>query len=57
MEQLGLLDTPAEERFDAITRRAAERFGCEIATLALIGRDAQEMQHEVFPGWKAWNLF
>lgn len=47
LEQLDLLDTPAEERFDAIIRRAAERFGCEIATLALIGRDRQFIKSSV----------
>lgn len=36
-----LLDTPPEERFDRITRRAAERFGCEVATLALIADHRQ----------------
>lgn len=39
--ELHLLDSPPEERFDRITRRAAERFGCEVATLALIADDRQ----------------
>lgn len=39
--ELHLLDTPPEERFDRITRRAAERFGCEVATLALIADQRQ----------------
>ena len=47
LEQLHLLDTPPEERFDAITRRAAERFGCEIATLALIARNRQFIKSAV----------
>ena len=28
LDRLNLLDTPPEERFDRITRRAAERFRC-----------------------------
>ncbi|WP_247827499.1 GAF domain-containing protein [Arthrobacter antioxidans] len=47
LEQLHLLDTPAEERFDAIVRRVAERFGCEIATLALIARHRQFIKSSV----------
>ncbi|WP_434995302.1 GAF domain-containing protein [Arthrobacter sp. Ld5] len=47
LEQLHLLDTPAEERFDAIVRRAADRFGCEIATLALIAQHRQFIKSAV----------
>lgn len=47
LERLGLLDTPPEERFDAITRRAAERFGCELATLALIAEHRQFIKSAV----------
>ncbi|MHA7283345.1 GAF domain-containing protein [Arthrobacter sp. TMS2-4] len=47
LERLHLLDTPDEERFDAIVRRAAERFGCEIATLALIARHRQFIKSAV----------
>ena len=38
---LQLLDTPAEERFDRITRLAAQVFGVPIAYLALIDSDRQ----------------
>jgi GAF domain-containing protein len=47
LEQVELVGTPPEERFDSITRRAAERFGCELATLALIGRDRQFVKSSV----------
>lgn len=45
--QLRLLDTPPEQRFDAITHRAARRFGCELATLALIADDRQFIKSAV----------
>ncbi|TKV29076.1 GAF domain-containing protein [Arthrobacter sp. NamB2] len=41
LEQLALVGTPPEHRFDRITRRAAERYDCEVATLAFIGDDRQ----------------
>ncbi|MHA7179553.1 GAF domain-containing protein [Arthrobacter sp. MDB2-24] len=47
LAQLHLLDTPPEDRFDRITRRAAERFGCELATLALIADDRQFIKSAV----------
>ncbi|MPY10500.1 GAF domain-containing protein [Arthrobacter bussei] len=47
LDQLNLLDTPPEERFDRITRRAAERFRCELATLALIGEHRQFIKSAV----------
>jgi len=37
----GLLDTPAEDRFDRITRRAQEQFGVSSASIALISRERQ----------------
>jgi hypothetical protein len=45
--ELHLLDTEPEQRFDRITRRAAERFGCEVATLALIAHDRQFIKSAV----------
>jgi hypothetical protein len=47
LAQLHLLDTPPEDRFDRITRRAAERFGCEVGTLALIADDRQFIKSAV----------
>jgi hypothetical protein len=41
LRQTGLLHTPAEERFDRITRRAQEHFGVSSATIALIGEKDQ----------------
>ena len=38
---LGLLDTPAEERFDRLTRLAADAFRVPIALITLIDRDRQ----------------
>jgi len=38
---VGLLDTPAEERFDRITRLAADHFGVPIAAITLIDADRQ----------------
>ena len=37
----GLLDTPAEDRFDRITQRAREQFGVSSASIALISSDSQ----------------
>lgn len=37
----GLLDTPAEERFDRITRLASRLFGVEISVVSLIDSDRQ----------------
>lgn len=36
LHRLGVLDTPAEERFDALARRAAEACGTPIAMVALV---------------------
>lgn len=38
---IGLLDTPAEERFDRITRLAADHFAVPIAAITLIDADRQ----------------
>ncbi|MDO8701262.1 MAG: PAS domain S-box protein [Undibacterium sp.] len=38
---LGVLDTPAEERFDRITRTAQKMFGVPIALISLIDQDRQ----------------
>ncbi|MEN9866063.1 MAG: Signal transduction histidine-protein kinase BarA, partial [Pseudomonadota bacterium] len=39
--RLGLLDTPAEERFDRITRIAKQLFATEIALLSLVDSERQ----------------
>jgi diguanylate cyclase (GGDEF)-like protein len=41
LRALGLLDTPAEERFDRITRLAIRLFGVPIALISLIDEDRQ----------------
>lgn len=41
LRSTGLLDTPREERFDRITRRARQQFGVSSASIALIGQDRQ----------------
>ena len=37
----GLLDTPPEEKFDDVVRRAAKRFGVPVALISLIDADRQ----------------
>ena len=41
LAQLGLLDTQPEERFDRITKAAAEQLKAPIATISLIDRDRE----------------
>jgi phosphoribosyl 1,2-cyclic phosphodiesterase/DNA-binding response OmpR family regulator len=41
VQELGLLDTPAEERFDRLTRLAANAFHVPIALVSLIDHDRQ----------------
>ncbi len=41
LRKTGLLHTPAEERFDRITRRARDHFGVSSASIALIGEEDQ----------------
>lgn len=41
LRRLGLLDTPAEERFDRFTRLARRIFGVPIALISLIDRERQ----------------
>lgn len=41
LHQLGILDTPREERFDRIIMQAKELFGVPIALLSLVDRDRQ----------------
>jgi type IV pilus assembly protein PilB len=41
LHRTGLLDSPREERFDAITRLAAHTFGTPVALVTLIDRDRQ----------------
>jgi GAF domain-containing protein len=41
LHSLGLLDTPAEERFDRITRLAQQYFGVKIALICLVDSDRQ----------------
>lgn len=41
LRELGMLDTPPEERFDRLTRLAAALFGVPIALITLVDRDRQ----------------
>ena len=41
LHALGILDTPAEERFDRLTRLAAALFDVPIALVSLVDRDRQ----------------
>lgn len=41
LEELGILDTPPEERFDRVTRLAKQLFGVESAAINLIDGDRQ----------------
>jgi len=41
LHQLGILDTPAEERFDLITAAAVKRFKVPFSTISLIDRDRE----------------
>lgn len=41
VEALKILDTPAEERFDRVTRVAQRVFGVPIAMVTIVGRDRQ----------------
>ena len=53
LHSLCLLDTPPEERFDRITRLAAQLFGVPMAAMSLVDRDRQSYKSRVglpFPG-------
>jgi diguanylate cyclase (GGDEF)-like protein len=41
LHQLGILDTPPEERFDCVTRLARRMFGAPIALVSLVDADRQ----------------
>ena len=41
LDELQLLDTPPEERFDRLTRLAARTFNIPIALVSLVDRDRQ----------------
>lgn len=47
LHQLGILDTPREERFDRIIMQAKELFGVPIALLSLVDRDRQWFKSSV----------
>ncbi|MHA7262363.1 GAF domain-containing protein [Arthrobacter sp. TMN-37] len=47
LRKTGLLDSPAEERFDRITRRASEHFGVSSAIVALIAEHRQYLKSSV----------
>ncbi|MHA7276746.1 GAF domain-containing protein [Arthrobacter sp. Hz1] len=49
VDQTGLVDTAAEERFDRITRQAQERFGVSSASVALITDRRQFLKSVVGP--------
>lgn len=39
--KMGILDTPAEERFDNLTKKATKRFGAMVSTISLIDKDRE----------------
>jgi hypothetical protein len=41
LEDLKILDTATEERFDAITKEATERFAVPISTITLVDKDRE----------------
>ena len=41
VHETALLDTPPEERFDRITRKAREQFGVPVSYVALVDKDRQ----------------
>lgn len=41
LRERGLLDTPAEERFDRLTRLAQQMFGCQMALVSLVDAKRQ----------------
>ncbi|MDQ1556823.1 MAG: hypothetical protein QOI02_1825 [Actinomycetota bacterium] len=47
LERLGILDTPAEERFDRITAKAQSSFGAEAAGISFIDNDRQWFKSRV----------
>ncbi|WP_081737767.1 GAF domain-containing protein, partial [Arthrobacter sp. H41] len=49
LRRMKLLDTPVEERFDAITRRAREQFGVSSSTVSLIDNHRQFLKSVVGP--------
>lgn len=49
LQATGLLDSPPEERFDRITRRAREHFGVSSAIVALIAEHRQFLKSVVGP--------
>jgi hypothetical protein len=49
VERTKLVDTPAEERFDRITREARERFGVSSASVALIAEHRQFLKSVIGP--------
>ena len=49
LDALAKLDTPAEERYDRLTRKVAELLGVPIAYLALIDADRQWLKSSIGP--------
>lgn len=47
LHQLGVLDTPAEERFDRVTKQLAKDFGAPISLLSLVDEDRQYWKSQV----------
>lgn len=39
--QMGLLDTPPEERFDAITKQAVQRYNAMLSTISILDKDRE----------------
>ena len=47
LHEFGVLDTPAEERFDRITKMASELFDAPIALISLIDSDRQWFKSKI----------
>ena len=47
IEELGILDTPRDERIDRVTRIAQEMFGVPMVSVTLLDRDRQWRKSEI----------